>query len=253
MGNPWLDQNHQEWRGDMDDTSGLLKKGTKERLMKKCVIFDCDGVLVDSEMITTVHAIKHLARLGYHISPEESIKRFTGKSAKAVMQEIMDESGLRLTLEMLETIQREVHQVLHTEVQAIEGMPDLLRLLQKTNDICVASSGIPEKIKGSLQVSKLRPYFANHHIFSAVQVKRGKPAPDIFLFAAQQMGYDPKDCIVVEDSPAGVEAALAAKMRVIGFLAGSHAQYDWYQQRLQAYNIPIAHDSEALLTFLRVH
>lgn len=219
--------------------------------MKPCIIFDCDGVLVDSEMITTKHFIHHLAQLGYHIEPEESIKRFTGKSVKTIVQEITDESGLVLPKETIDAAQTQIHRALHEELKTIEGIADLLHSLKRHKDICVASSGVPEKIEKSLKVTELRDYFGDEHIFSAVQVKNGKPAPDLFLLAAQQMGYVPQDCVVVEDSPAGIEAALAANMAVIGFLAGSHAQYNWYQKRLHSYGIPIAYRSSDLSVLLK--
>jgi len=213
----------------------------------KCIIFDCDGVLVDSEIITTKYFIKHLSDIGFQISIEDAIKRFTGISDKMVYEIISKETGIIFTPEQIDHIQNQVHHSLHAEVLAITGMDELLATLEKSNKkICVASSGTLNKINKSLTVTGLIKYFHAENIFSVQHVHKGKPAPDLFLFAANKMGYDPKDCIVVEDSLAGIEAAIAANMRAIGFLGGSHAHYDWYKLKMSAYNIPIAQNSVEL-------
>lgn len=218
----------------------------------QCIIFDCDGVLVDSEIITTKYFIKHLYDLGYQISIEDAIKRFTGISDKMVYEIISKETGIVFTPEQIHLIQNQVHYSLHAEVPAIMGIPELLASLEKNGTkICVASSGTLDKINKSLNVTGLIQYFHDQNIFSIQHVLKGKPAPDLFLFAAEKMGYEPKDCIVVEDSLAGIEAAIAANMRVIGFLGGSHAHYDWYKLKMNAYNIPIAHNSIELSKILK--
>lgn len=217
----------------------------------KCIIFDCDGVLVDSEIITTKYFIKYLHDIGYQISIEDAIKRFTGISDKAVYEEISKESGILFTSEQIKHIQEQVHYALHAELPAITGMTELLASLEKNGTkMCVASSGTLDKIYRSLDVTGLKKYFSDQNIFSVQNVQKGKPAPDLFLFAAMKMGYDAKDCIVIEDSLAGIEAALAANMRIIGFLGGSHAHYDWYKLKMSAYNIPIAHNSIELSKIL---
>ncbi len=92
--------------------------------------------------------------------------------------------------------------------------------------------------------------FNNQAIFTSQQVTKGKPAPDLFLFAAAEMGFLPEDCIVIEDSPAGIEAALAAHMTVVGFVGGAHTQFSWYQKRIENYSIPIIYHSDDLLEHL---
>jgi len=216
-----------------------------------CIIFDCDGVLVDSEIITTKYFIKHLHDIGYDISIEDAIKRFTGLSDKIVYEAISKETGILFTPEQIDYIQNQVHHSLHTEVSAITGMPELLAILERnSNQLCVASSGTLDKINKSLNVTGLISYFHDQNIFSVQNVHKGKPAPDLFLFAAKKMGYAPKECIVVEDSLAGIEAAIAANMRVIGFLGGSHAHYDWYKIKMSTYNIAIAQNSVELSKIL---
>lgn len=95
-------------------------------------------------------------------------------------------------------------------------------------------------------------YFNDRSIFTSQQVSNGKPAPDLFLFAANQMGFYPEDCIVIEDSSAGIEAAISAGMHVIGFLGGGHAHHHWYQEKIHAYNVPIARNYNELLKVLNV-
>jgi HAD superfamily hydrolase (TIGR01509 family) len=213
----------------------------------KCIIFDCDGVLVDSEIITTKHFLTHLHHLGYQISMEDAIKQFTGLSDKMVYQMISKETGIIFTSERINDIQSRIHSSLHAEVSAIMGISELLAALKENGrQICVASSGTLDKINKSLSVTGLSKYFNNQNIFSIQSVQKGKPAPDLFLFAANKMGYDPKDCVVIEDSLAGVEAAIAANMRVIGFLGGSHAHYDWYKLKMNTFNIPTVQNSSEL-------
>lgn len=217
----------------------------------KCIIFDCDGVLVDSEIITTTDFIKHLHDLGYQISIEDAIKKFTGISDKMVYKMISEETGITFTSEQMNHIQNLIHHSLHAKVCAISGISQLLSSLLKTNNkICVASSGTFEKIVQSLTVTDLMTFFSKENIFSIQHVQKGKPAPDLFLFAAKKMNVDPKDCIVIEDSLAGIEAALAANMSVIGFLGGSHTHYDWYKRKMDAYKIPIAKNSAELSKLL---
>lgn len=217
----------------------------------KCIIFDCDGVLVDSEIITTKYFIKHLHDIGIQISIEDAIKRFTGMSDKMVYEAINKETGIVFTLEQINHMQNQIHHSLHAEVTAIAGISELLTTLKKSDaKICVASSGTLDKINKSLSVTGLIKYFDKQNIFSIQNVSKGKPAPDLFLFAAKKMGYDSDDCIVIEDSLAGIEAAIAANMRVIGFLGGSHTHYKWYKLKMCAYNIPVAHNSIELSKML---
>lgn len=218
---------------------------------KNLLIFDCDGVLVDSEIITTTSFVEQLDDVGYPITIEDSIKRFTGRSAQSIYKEINDEQGIYLSAPMIDKMQKKVHEILHQEIVPIPGIPELLSGLKGDNAFCVASSGTIDKIEKSLNKTHLNEHFAPNQIFSAQHVVKGKPAPDLFLHAAQQMGYKPQNCIVIEDSPAGIEAALAASMAVIGFLGGSHTNYDWYQNRIKSYSIPVAYTSEEIAHLIK--
>ncbi|MCC8940096.1 6-phosphogluconate phosphatase [Bradyrhizobium ivorense] len=183
------------------------------------VIFDCDGVLVDSEVISCRAHAATLTRHGYPITPSGVLKRFLGVSDREARQIVESEIGRKLP----DTFEAEVKQATlgfyADDLSAIAHVGDAIASLDLPK--CVASSGTPEKIRHGLDCAGLYDQLAPH-IFSAVQVKRGKPAPDLFLFAAEQMGANPVRCVVIEDSVPGVTGARAAGMTVLGFYGGSH-------------------------------
>ena len=189
------------------------------------VIFDCDGVLVDSEVISCRAHAETLTRHGFPITPDGVLKRFLGVSDREARQIVETELGRALP----DTFEAEVKQATLSfyadDLNAIAHVGDAIAAL--TLPKCVASSGTPEKIRHGLSCAGLYDQLAPH-IFSAVQVKRGKPAPDLFLFAAEQMDARPERCVVIEDSVPGVTGARAAGMTVLGFFGGSHctAEHD---------------------------
>ena len=185
------------------------------------VIFDCDGVLVDSELISCRAHARTLTRHGYPITAAEVRDRFLGRSARDANAEIERELGRALPEACDRERKVELLEALGRDVSAVAHIHDALDAI--TVPVCVASSGGHDKIFATLSRTALHPRFAPH-IFSATQVARGKPAPDLFLFAARQMGCVPQRCIVVEDSEAGVTAAVAAGMHVVGFVGGTHCQ-----------------------------
>jgi HAD superfamily hydrolase (TIGR01509 family) len=183
------------------------------------VIFDCDGVLVDSEVISCRAHAETLTRHGFPITPDGVLKRFLGVSDREARRIVESEIGRALP----ETFEAEVkHATLSfyaDDLNAIAHVGEAIAALNLPK--CVASSGTTEKIHRGLTCAGLYDQLAPH-IFSATQVKRGKPAPDLFLFAAAQMGANPARCVVIEDSVAGVTGARAAGMTVLGFYGGSH-------------------------------
>lgn len=185
------------------------------------VIFDCDGVLVDSEPISLTVLVEALAAAGVAMSEAEAHERFLGRSLKSVSEMLRDEHGLALDAPFLEAMRHALYARFRTELRPIEGIAEAVDTLGIAH--CVASSSQPERIRLSLAVTGLLDRF-EPHIFSATMVKRGKPAPDLFLHASAQMGVSPDRCVVVEDSPAGIQAAKAAGMRVFAFTGGSHAR-----------------------------
>ena len=184
------------------------------------IIFDCDGVLVDSELISTSILYNTINKYGYVISKEEVFSRFLGKSLKTTIIELEKDFKVKLTLNDIEIMKEEVLNNFSLYLEPVDGITQFLESYH--GDICVASSSYPERIKHSLQQTKLLRFFNNTHIFSATMVKFGKPAPDLFLFAAKKMGYKPNQCIVIEDSSYGIQAAKSAGMMAVGLIAASH-------------------------------
>jgi HAD superfamily hydrolase (TIGR01509 family) len=187
------------------------------------IIFDCDGVLVDSEVISCRAHAETLTRHGYPITPDQVFDRFLGRSMRQATAEIEAEMGRGLPDDFHTKVYAEVFRLFAASLQATPHVEETLAAIALPK--CVASSGPPEKISASLNRVGLYDRFAPH-IFSAVQVRHGKPAPDLFLFAAEQMRTPPARCLVIEDSLAGVTAALAAGMVVLGYHGGSHCRPD---------------------------
>lgn len=215
----------------------------------KLIIFDCDGVLVDSEIIANRFEAEMFTAYGYPITAEECIQRFTGLSISSTRELVQKEAGLSIPLEAFNTAQQNTIDSFEKELIGLMG--DVLENLNKQRITrCVASSSPRHRVIYSLQVTKQLSYFDEKHIFTSQQVSKGKPAPDLFLFAAEKMGFNPKNCIVIEDSLAGVEAAKAAGMNVVGFIGGSHARFDWYRKQLINCDIPIMSNSMQILSHI---
>jgi HAD superfamily hydrolase (TIGR01509 family) len=183
------------------------------------IIFDCDGVLVDSEVISCRVHSEMLTRHGYPITAEQVLQRFLGVSDREARQTIEAELGRKLPDNFETQMKQAALQRYASELGAIPHIGEAIASLRLPK--CVASSGTPGKIRHGLTCAGLYDQFSPH-IFSATQVKRGKPAPDLFLFAAGQMGAAPQRCVVIEDSVPGVTGARAAGMTVLGFHGGSH-------------------------------
>lgn len=187
------------------------------------LIFDCDGVLVDSEIIAFDVLAQMLAGLGRPMSLSESRGRFMGRRTPEVLAEIEADIGRPIPADTGVRMKALLFDRLRHELRAVEGVKEAIAHLPWP--ICVASSSSPERIALSLEVTGLAPLFGTH-VFSAEQVAHGKPAPDLFLLAARSMRAVPGETIVIEDSPAGVTAARRAGMGVIGFAGASHADAD---------------------------
>ena len=182
------------------------------------LIFDCDGVLVDSEVLSCRIDAEFLTEIGVPYTAEEIARQFLGVSLKTMISRIESERDCKLPDDFSEKLNRTLFARFETDLKPIDGVRDAILSLPFPR--CVASSSIPERIALSLRVTGLADLFDN--IFSSTQVARGKPAPDLFLHAASRMNTLPEECLVIEDSIAGVQAARAAGMRVIGFVGGSH-------------------------------
>ncbi|MGB9377962.1 MAG: HAD family hydrolase [Mycobacteriales bacterium] len=180
------------------------------------VIFDCDGVLVDSERISVRVDVAVLAELGWALSEEEVVERFVGRSAEYMAAEVEARVGPLPPGWDFENTSR-YREAFAAELTPVEGVVEALDRIELPT--CVASSGSHDKMRFTLGLTGLYDRFEGR-IFSASEVPRGKPAPDLFLHAAARLGADPAACAVVEDSSYGVEAARAAGMRVFGFAGG---------------------------------
>ncbi|MFH9351970.1 HAD family hydrolase [Kitasatospora sp. NPDC017646] len=184
------------------------------------VIFDCDGVLVDSEVIAVRVLVRLGEEFGWPLTEAEAIERFVGRSEAAnhaMVAERFDEE----TATLFDKRFRELHaEAVDAGLTPVDGLPEALDALEALGlPTCVASSGTHEKMRHTLGRTGLYGRFEGR-IFSATDVGRGKPAPDLFLHAARTMGVDPARCLVVEDSGPGVQAARAAGMRALGYAGG---------------------------------
>lgn len=184
------------------------------------IIFDCDGVLIDSEIIANRVYPAVLAELGYAVS-EADMDRFVGMTDAAMFAALERERGRRLPADLGQRLAAALKQAYARELRPITGAAETLAALPVP--ICVASSSSPDKLRLGLELAGLYRLVAPH-VFSAAQVARGKPAPDLFQFAAARMGAAPSACLVIEDSVAGVRGARAAGMTVFGFCGGGHCR-----------------------------
>ena len=184
------------------------------------VIFDNDGVLVDSEPISNRILAQYLTELGHPTTYEESLRDFLGGAVHRVHDVVFARTGRRLPDDFDDGYHTRVIEAFERELEAVNGVTDVLRHLTASGTpYCVASSGTHRRIRAGHRRTGLDRWFDDDRIFSSQDVGRGKPAPDLFLYAAERMGVAPERCVVVEDSPLGVQAALAAGMDVYGFTA----------------------------------
>ncbi len=211
------------------------------------IIFDCDGVLIDSEPISCQVLVEALAELGMHISYEEAIATFVGKSISSNRLYIEERIKKPLPSDFGINLQTRTIQKFKTDLNPIKGIHQAIEAINKP--ICVASSSNKEWIRSALETVELISHFGDN-IFSASQVKHGKPAPDVFLFAAEQMGFSPAQCAVIEDSPTGVKAGQAAGMTVFAYTgtfaadqlrqAGAHVIFPDMQKLPALLSVPVA-------------
>jgi HAD superfamily hydrolase (TIGR01509 family) len=185
------------------------------------VIFDNDGVLVDSEPLSNRILADYLTELGFPTTIEDSYRDFMGAAAHTVHDVIAERfAGARLPATFDEDFHGRVFAAFRENLTPVAGAAELLKWAQANGvRYCVASSAHHEWIRTAHEVTGLRPFFTDVQLFSAQDVGRGKPAPDLFLLAAAAMGVAPARCVVLEDSPLGVSAARAAGMDVYGYSA----------------------------------
>ncbi|AVV41193.1 HAD family hydrolase [Streptomyces sp. ID05-04B] len=184
------------------------------------VVFDNDGVLVDSEPISNRLLAGYLTELGHPTSYEDSVRDYMGSAMHRIHDLVAERTGKRLPAEFDDVFHRRVFEAFEQELRPVPGVVALLEKLAADEvPYCVASSGSHERIRVGHRTTGLDRWFDESRVFSSQDVGKGKPAPDLFLFAAERMGVEPGRCVVVEDSPLGVQAARAAGMDVYGFTA----------------------------------
>ncbi|MFJ4717407.1 HAD family hydrolase [Streptomyces sp. NPDC088785] len=181
------------------------------------VIFDCDGVLVDSERIAVEVQVALGATLGWPLTAEEVVARFIGRSHADIRAQVAERLGEETAALWSKRFEERHREAVDRDLVAVEGIREALAGI--TVPTCVASSGTHDKMRHTLGRTGLYDHFAGR-VFSASQVARGKPAPDLFLYAARRTGVDPAACAVVEDSGPGVLAARSAGMRAFGYAGG---------------------------------
>ncbi len=187
------------------------------------IIFDCDGVLVDSERLSAQVLHEYLIELGLKLTLEQVDSFYRGRSLKDVELDITQRLGRETIVDFQQQVAQRTRLAFDDSLQAIDGVTELLIALQREGyPMAVASSGTPEKIAHSLALTGLSSFFGPH-VYSATQVEAGKPAPDLFVFAAKELGLQPTSCAVIEDSAAGVRGAVAAGCLTIGYCAETNA------------------------------
>lgn len=217
-------------------------------LSPSLVIFDCDGVLVDTEQLSNRLLARVLAEDGFDVGYEEVRRLFVGKTMEAVVTHVEAAIGRPLGDHWPAYIREETFKAFAVGIEAVPGVEAVLHMLKARNTpFCVASSGKFEKMRFTLGSSGILPLVENV-LFSAEEVAHGKPAPDLFLHAARKMGHAPETCVVIEDSVPGVQAAVAAGMPVLGYAGDPHTD----AAALKSEGAHVFYDMDALLELLRL-
>lgn len=185
----------------------------------EAVIFDCDGVLIDSEPLACGAEVATLTAAGWSVELVSFMSEYTGLSRASINKKLESDHGRVLPEGYAELVRARTAAAFEAALEAMPGIADLVDALEVKR--CVASSSAPARLRQTLGLTGLWERFAPH-VYSAAEVERGKPAPDLFLHAAAKIAVDPARAVVIEDSQFGVEGAIAAGMRAIGFVGGGH-------------------------------
>lgn len=211
--------------------------------MENLIIFDCDGTLVNSEYLYNSITAELLNELGYdEYTPEKCIELFSGQSWSTIRHMIEDRHQEKLPDDLIPRYIKIAERRMHHDFDAVPYAEQVLQSMHGVHKMCVASNGERNNVIKSLDVTRLLQFFEDHHIFTKVQVEKPKPAPDLFLFACEQMQHAPDKALIIEDSPTGVLAAKAANIRVIGYIGTAHDK-DMQADKLRAAGAEIILDS----------
>ncbi len=221
------------------------------------VIFDCDGVLIDSEPVSSRHFSRHLARFGLEITPDEVHERFTGYSGEDAIAILREDYGIDRAEDIQASGQAELYAMFRAELQPVAGMETLIGALIGTGQpcdarcrrICVASNSSVERLDHSLGLTPLRQFFGNH-VYSAQMVARPKPAPDLIEHCLRQFDADAAEAVMIDDNPQGILAARAAGVAAIGFITPGDHRPGRAALLLEAGAFAVAGSAEALQEIL---
>jgi HAD superfamily hydrolase (TIGR01509 family) len=217
----------------------------------KLVIWDCDGVLVDSEALLKQAEVDALVDAGFEgVTTDDCNRLFSGFAPEAGAANFLEEYGKPLPEGYFEAQIANSLQLFRDKLVALNG--DTVLALDAAGRKQVVASGSPrDRVDVCLVKAGIDGVFGEDRVFTREDVPgRGKPEPDIFLKAAKHCGFEPKDCVVVEDSTSGMRAAAAADMECVAYLGGGHAQKDWYLEKIAAFGIPITYSAAELLACL---
>ena len=189
----------------------------------KCIIFDCDGTLVDSEGITNQVIAEMAGELGIQMTGEEASAEFGGKTLDGVLYKMKEMSGKEIPEDWLPRLVQMVSDSWESKLRPVKGVREILEEMKVP--VCVASNGEPTHVRHSLRLTKLYDFFGEK-IFTASEVNAPKPSPEIFLYASKKMGFKPTECAVIEDSVTGVRAAVKANMKVYGIINNLFSEND---------------------------
>ncbi|KAJ1429320.1 HAD-like domain-containing protein [Ochromonadaceae sp. CCMP2298] len=227
-----------------------LEMGSSRVNCKSLVVWDCDGVLVDSEALLKQGEVEALAAAGFDLSVDDCVRLFSGVSTDQAAYNFQQAIGSPLPPGFFQQQIQGSLGLFSARLQPL--MSDTVADLHAAgHSMCVASGSPLPRVTLCLELAGMQEAFPGDRVFTRELVARGKPAPDLFLYSAEKMGVAPDKCIVVEDSAAGVEAALAAGMDVIAFLGGGHAGADWYAEAIARFGVPVAHTQEEVLALVR--
>lgn len=224
----------------------MILKQLKSKI--SAIIFDCDGVLVDSEFIASQVSLRMLEPYGVAMTAKDYARLFAGKVEEDIIGVIKKEYNINLPEDYVPKLKLAIEHALDNELQPIPGVKETLSNIQKK--VGVASNSRLVRVIHSLKIADLSDIFEKN-LFAAEMVAQPKPHPDVYLLAAEKLHADPSECLVVEDSVTGVTAAAAAGMHVIGFLGASHIYEGHGQKLMQAGAFTTAEDMEMLNALLQ--
>lgn len=196
------------------------------------IIFDFDGVLVDSETMGCQIWSDVFARHGMTVPARDVMEKYTGKTGTLICSLVEKEYGYKIPEGFLDEVNETTEAVMAKELKTVSGVFETLPELDVS--VCIASGSRPKRLNMCLDVTGLRRYFPDETVFSSHFVKNGKPAPDLFFFAAEKMKVPPEKCLVIEDSTSGIIGAKAAGMRSFGFVGASHCTPERGRQLLES-------------------